>query len=267
MVQTTTNSHAGNGLYGDGSNTIDVGSNSMILIQAGGSVIASGTQNTSEAINPFGAGNHIINFGLIQGGPSSAIFFQNVDTNASSPRNVVDNFGTIQAIPGGSNPSLTGEAIGSFNNVGIDFINETGAKVIGNLDFQGGNDNVTFNPQSQITGNFNGGGGFNTLTLNAVAGSSDSFTGIVDNFETLTKTGAGTWTLTGAIGGNTAGGSIPLAVSVVGGTLALTGNNTAFNGSIVVNPGVNLATPGPDPTATLEARAQSLPPLITDHGI
>ena len=67
----------------------------------------------------------------------------------------------------------------------------------------------------------------------------------------MNKTGTGTWTLTGAIGAN--GGATPLAVTVAGGTLVLTGNNTAFNGSVVINPG-----------ATLEARAQSLPPTITD---
>ena len=67
----------------------------------------------------------------------------------------------------------------------------------------------------------------------------------------MNKTGTGTWTLTGAIGAN--GGATPLAVTVAGGTLVLTGNNTAFNGSVVIDPG-----------ATLEARAQSLPPAIND---
>ncbi len=95
VVQTTTNSGSTGGQYGDGDNTIDVGSNSTITINANASVIATGTQQQSEAINPYGPGNHIINYGLIQGGPSSALYFQNVDTNASSPRNVVDNFGTI----------------------------------------------------------------------------------------------------------------------------------------------------------------------------
>jgi autotransporter-associated beta strand protein len=42
-------------------------------------------------------------------------------------------------------------------------------------------------------------------------------------------------------------------MNVAGGTLVLTGNNTGFNGSVVIDPG-----------ATLEARAQSLPPTIND---
>ena len=266
VVRTTTDGSAGQGQYGDGSNTIDIGSNSRVVINRNASVIATGTQTGSEAINPFGAGNTIINYGMIQGAPSSAIFFQNVNTSAASSPNVVDNFGIIQVIQGGSvNPITGGQAVGSYGNVGIDFINEPGAKVIGNLDLQGGDDHVTLNPLSRITGDLNGGGGNNTLTLNALGNSSDTFTGQLKNFETLNKTGAGTWTLTGKIGKNTA--AAPLAVNVIGGTLVLIGDNATFDGSIVINPGSSAATPGPDPTATLEARAQSLPPRITDHGV
>lgn len=263
IVRTTTDGAAGGGQYGDGSNTIDVGSNGKILINRNASVIATGTQPTSEAINPYGPGNTIVNYGLIQGGPSSALYFENVGTTAASPRNVVDNFGIIQVFRGGA-VDPAGQAIGSSGNVGIDFTNETGAKVIGNLQFQGGDDRVTLNPGSLITGNFDGGGGNNLLTLNASGTSADLFSGAVQNFQTLNKTGSGTWTLTGSIGNN--GAAVPLAVNVIGGTLVLTGNNALFNGSIVINPGSSLAAPGPDPTATLQARAQSLPPLITDHG-
>jgi autotransporter-associated beta strand protein len=259
LVETTTNNLAGNGNYGDGSNTIDIGSNSTIVINRNASVIATGTQGTSEAINPYGFGDTILNYGVIQGGPSTAIWFQNVGP-AGSPVNVVDNYGTIIAGSGG-------QAIGASGNIGIDFINETGGAVIGNVQLSGGNDHVTLDPGSTITGNLNGGGGVNLLTLNASPGSSDTMSGQINNFETLDKTGAGTWTLSGPIGNNTAAGSSPLAVNVIGGTLILTGNNSAFNGSATINPGPTPATPGPDPTATLEGPAQSLPPAITDHGI
>jgi outer membrane autotransporter protein len=256
VVQTATNASAGPGRYGDGSNTIDIGSNSTILINRNASVISTGTQGTSEAINPYGFGNTITNYGLIQGGPSTAIWFQDVGP-ANSARNLVDNFGVI----------VGGQAIGSSGSVGLDFINETGAQVTGNLQFPGGNDTVTLHPGSQILGNLNGGGGSNLLTLNASSNSSDALSGSLANFETLNKTGAGSWTLSGSIGNNTAAGSTPLAVNVLGGTLILTGVNAAFNGSIMINPGVNLATPGPDPEATLEGTAQSLPRTITDHGV
>jgi outer membrane autotransporter protein len=265
-VQATTNGGGTSGNYGDGDNAIDIGSNSTLIINRNASVIASGTQTAAEAINPDGAGNQIVNFGLIQGGPSSALYFQNINTNASSPPNLVDNFGTIQVVRlGSTTPDPTGQAIGSVGSVGIYFVNETGAKVVGNLQFQGGDDHVTLDPGSVVTGNFDGGGGTNTLTLNASASSADTIAGEVQNFQFLNKTGAGLWTVTGGVGANNQ--SAPLAISVIGGTLALTGNNSSFNGSIVVNPGANLATPGADPTATLEARAQSLPPLITDHGV
>ena len=42
-------------------------------------------------------------------------------------------------------------------------------------------------------------------------------------------------------------------MNVLNGTLVLTGNNAGFNGSVIIDPG-----------ATLEARAQSLPPTIDD---
>ena len=84
----------------------------------------------------------------------------------------------------------SGQAIGSFNNVGIDITNEPGATIRGNLDLQGGNDTVTLNTGSVITGHLDGGGGTNALTLNAPGGSSDALPGAVNNFQTLTKTGA-----------------------------------------------------------------------------
>src|SRR5271166_6252315 len=263
-VQTTTTQNDGGlGQYHIGFNTIEFNNGNTVTIMAGATVSATGVGHSSEAINPNGSGNTIINFGTIKGEPSSAIFFENIDT--SHGRNTVDNFGIIQAIPTGNNPGLTGQAIGSFGSVGVNFINEAGAKVIGNLDFQGGDDNVTLFPGSKITGDFDGGGGFNTLTLNGAAGTNDSFSGEVKNFQTLTKAGPGSWTLTGSIGDN--GGNDPLTVFVDSGVLNLTGNNAHFNGSIIVNPGPNLSTPGPNPQATLAAAAQSLPPLITDHGI
>jgi len=246
-VMTTTNGGANQGQYGTGDDTIELNKNSTLIIYSNGEVITSGTQNNSEAINAESSGNTITNYGLIKNGSGSAIFFENTGTSGSDPRNKVDNFGTIDA----SSPTGNGEAIGSFHDVGIDIINETGGKILGNLDLQGGNDNVTLDPGSVITGHMDGGAGTNVLTLNASAVSSDTIPGAISDFQTLDKTGAGTWTLTGPVGNN--GGATPLAVEVIGGTLVLTGNNTAFNGSVTIDSG-----------ATLEARAQSLPPTIND---
>ena len=60
--------------------------------------------------------------------------------------------------------------------------------------------------------------------------------------------------LTGAIDNDSGGAA--LTAQIVQGTLALTGNNSNFNGSIRVHP-----------DATLEARAQSLPPILTNNGL
>lgn len=267
-----TRATTGGGLFGTGFNTIETNANSTITIYGNAQVVADGTNTSSEAINVHGPGNRINNYGYIIGGPSSAIFFENVNTTAASARNVVDNFGVIELRPGGSaNPVTGGEAIGSNGAVGIDFINEPGATVIGNVNLQNGNDTVTLNPGSQITGNLDGGGGTNVLTLNASPTSADTLDGQVKNFQVMNKTGTGMWTVTGSVGNNTATGAAPLSVYVRGGTLFLEGDNTGFNGVVVVNP--ETATPpdpavvGPDTTATLEARAQSLPPLVWNHGL
>ena len=97
VVQTTTTTSDGSqGPYHRGWDAIEVNHNGTITVSAGASVIATGVGPTSEAINPVSFGNTIINHGLIAGGPSSPIVFENVDFNANSPRNTVLNFGTIR---------------------------------------------------------------------------------------------------------------------------------------------------------------------------
>ncbi len=228
VVQTTTNGGATGGQYGTGDNTIEFDSNTKLIINKNASVIATGTQPSAEAINPYGSGNLILNYGVIQGGPSNAIFFENVGTTASSPRNVIDNYGQII--------SPNHDALGSNGAVGIDFINETGASVIGNLIFGGGDDRVTLNPKSSVTGTLDGGGGFNTLTLNASGTSADTFAGQINNFQQLTKTGGGMWTLTGQVGDN--GGAAPLSVTVYDGTLLML-NPINRGGSANLNSGLS----------------------------
>ena len=113
-------------------------------------------------------------------------------------------------------------------------MNGPNALVAGNLDLQGGNDNVTLFAGSRISGDLDGGGGTNTLTLDGAAATSDTRSGSLKNFETLTKAGGGTWVLTDALADNN--GAIPLGVTVQNGTLVLTGDNPNFNGSMLVNP-------------------------------
>lgn len=232
----------GTGFYNAGPNTIEFRNNNTFSIGAGASVVAGGTANTSEAFNAVGDGNTILNRGLIQGGPSTAIYFNN--DFIGNGRNVVDNFGMIVS---GSN----GQAIGSSGNQGIVFTNQTGGQIKGNLQFSGGNDDLILNTGSTMTGAFDGGGGTNTLTLGGSG--ADNLPGAFANFQSLVKDGPGAWTLTGTVSDSGSGGR--LAVDVRQGLLTLTGNNSGFNGAITVQPG-----------GTLQAQAQSLPPSIIDNG-
>ncbi|WP_241133581.1 autotransporter-associated beta strand repeat-containing protein [Achromobacter insuavis] len=237
---------SGAGLWSAGNNTVEFGSNGTLTIAQGGKVQALGTQANAEAVNVMGAGNTIINRGLISGGNAAAIWFEDRTRGAA---NTVDNYGTIQAGNGTSS-----NVIGNSGSGNVNFINRSGAVVNGSLTFASGDDSLTLYPGSIITGGFNGGGGTNSLTLTGEAGSSDTLPGTIRNFQSLIKTGDGKWTLSGSVGSN--GGGTPLAVQVQDGTLALTGDNTGFNGSVRV-----------DAAGTLEARAQSLPPSVTNNGL
>jgi autotransporter-associated beta strand protein len=186
---------------------------------------------------PKAAATPSANYGTIRSSTAAAIWFQNV-----SGSNTVINqaSGVIQA------PS---NVMGASGNGAVDFTNR--GKVIGNVIFAGGNDALHLYTGSTITGSINGGGGNNLMTLNGTG--SGSMSGALTNFQTLIKQDSGTWTLSGSIGTN--GGSRPLAVEVQNGTLVLSGSNTNFNGTMLV-----------DPQGVLQASSQSLPPAITDNG-
>ncbi|MBV8577535.1 MAG: autotransporter-associated beta strand repeat-containing protein [Acetobacteraceae bacterium] len=91
------------------------------------------------------------------------------------------------------------------------------------------------------------------LNLDGAAGTSDSMSGSLNNFQTLNKDGQGTWTLTGPLMSN--GGQQPIAVTVNAGTLALAGDNTNFHGSVLVNS-----------AGTLQGAALGIPLAVTDNG-
>ena len=234
-VRNVANTPNGAGTSNTGNNTVEFGSNSTLRINASGSIIASGTSTNSEAINPTGFGNTIVNYGLIQATNSAAIWFED---RVNGTKNVVDNYGTIERVGGGA-------VMGSSGSSGITFYNRTGAKILGNLTFSGGNDDLIFESNSTASGGINGGNGINNLTLQGAAGSNDILPGSITNFSTLTKDGQGQWTVTGSLSGFT-------IVTVKNGVLALTGNNAGYTGNLIV-----------EPTGILEARAQSLPTKAT----
>ncbi|MFM0158038.1 MULTISPECIES: autotransporter outer membrane beta-barrel domain-containing protein [Paraburkholderia] len=221
------------GTYGTGGNTIDFRNNSTLTVQQGATVISAGTQGSAEAVNPEGSGNTIINNGTIRGVNSAAIWFQ----NTSGLNTVINNAtGIIQA---------PGNVIGASGNGSVDFTNR--GQVIGNLIFAGGNDTLRFYTGSSISGNFDGGGGTNTIYLSGTG--TATLPGNMVNFSSLIKNDPGFWTLTGTITGVT-------VADVQEGTLALTGNNTNYTGKVIV-----------EPNGTLQVRAQSLPPAVTDNGL
>ncbi|WP_133139761.1 hypothetical protein [Legionella genomosp. 1] len=98
------------GGYGAGANTIEFNNQSTLMIGLGALVTANGPQLFSEAVNFIGDGNFLTNYGTIQGGQSSALYFQNVNTGFG--QNIVNNFGTITA--GANN-----EIIGQFGTEGV----------------------------------------------------------------------------------------------------------------------------------------------------
>ncbi|WP_243038757.1 autotransporter-associated beta strand repeat-containing protein [Dyella sedimenti] len=234
----------GDSYWGGRKNTIEFGSNGKLTVQAGGVVSSNGSQNSAEAVNVFGEGNTITNYGTLSGGNSAAIWFQ--DTQVGAP-NIIDNYGTVSGTNSGS--VLGNQGAGAD----VVFYDRSSGQVYGNIAFAGGNDSLVLEAGSLLTGNFTGGTGTNTLTLQGANGTSDSLTGDITNFQSLIKQGGGTWSLTGTVGNN--GGNEPLDVQVQDGTLELLGNNSAFNGSVLVFA-----------QGTLLGRAQSLPPTITDNG-
>lgn len=235
---------SGNGRWNAGPNTIEFGSYGQLTIGTGAVVAANGTSNNGEPINVMGTGNVITNYGTVTSRSGAAIWFEDRTAGAG---NTVDNYGVIETLLGANANVIGNQAVSN-----VTFYNRTGATVRGSLSFAGGNDTLILETGSVITGSFNGGGGTNTLSLSGAG--NDSLAGDIRNFQTLTKDGTGRWTLTGAIGAN--GGNAALQVFVNQGTLALTGNNANFNGSVTVNS-----------AGTLEARAQSLPPSILDNGL
>ena len=223
------------GTYGTGGNTIDFRNNNTLTVEQGATVLSNGTQSTAEAVNPEGTGNTIVNNGTIRGVNSAAIWFQ----NTSGSNTVINNAtGIIQA---------PGNVMGASGNGAVVFSNL--GKVIGNLVFAGGNDTLNMFTGSSVSGTINGGGGNNLLTLDGTG--SGTLPTSITGFQTLQKKDSGTWTITNSIGSMGV-----TSAEVQQGTLVLTGTNTGYTGSMLV-----------DQAGTLRASAQSLPLAVTDNGL
>jgi len=230
-VRNAASSGAGN--YGAGRNTIEFRNGGMLIVEQGGQVLSQGTQGSAEAVNLMGTGNTIINSGTIAATNAAAIWFE----SGTATNTIINNQTGIIRAPG--------NVIGSSGNASVNFSNR--GRVEGNLVFAGGNDTLRLFTGSVITGNIAGGAGNDSIFLDGTG--TATIPGNLTGFEALTKSGSGTWTITGTISG-------PTVTAVEAGTLVLTGNNTTYNGTMRVDPG-----------ATLEARAQSLPPTVSNNGL
>ncbi len=223
------------GTYGTGGNTIDFRSGSTLTVEQGATVLASGSEGDAEAVNPEGSGNTIVNNGTIRGIHSAAIWFQ----NTSGSNTVINSAtGVIQA---------PGDVMGATGNGAVVFTNA--GQVIGNLAFAGGNDTLNMETGSSVTGAIDGGNGQNLLTLGGAG--TDTLPTSITRFQTLQKLDSGTWTITNSIAGMGVTSS-----EVKQGTLVLTGNNSSYAGTMVV-----------DQAGTLQGSAQSLTRAVTDNGL
>ncbi|WP_197412044.1 autotransporter-associated beta strand repeat-containing protein, partial [Sphingopyxis sp. H005] len=226
-----------NGQFGTGGNTIEIRNNGTITIAPTGQLLATGTQGQAEAVNFQGAGNTIINNGTIDADRAVAIWSQ----NTSGLNTVINNAtGVIEAGNG-----TTSTVIGGSGNGALDFTNR--GIIRGSISLAGGNDILRLFTGSTVTGSFSGGAGNDQIFLSGVGQS--TLPGNFVGFESLVKNETGTWTLTGTITGVTVS-------DVQEGTLVLTGDNANYTGQVLVRA-----------AGTLEARAQSLPPTVTNDGL
>lgn len=170
--------------------------------------------------------------------------------------------------------TITGGSIGGNISVsgGTDSVTVTGGTISGNILMSAGTDSFVWSGGGTIRGFIDMGPGDDTATLRDLSaanlavsridggdgidrimlggtGQSALNASIVVGFEFLTKTDPGTWTLSGSLT------DIQVA-TVQQGTLRLTGDNSAYAGQMIV-----------DPAGTLEGRAQSMTPTVTNNGL
>ena len=199
----------------------------------------------------MGYGNTITNDGTIHSVNGAALWFQDDETDPLSlttNRNHVINNGTISTGKG-NQYNVFGSSKGS-GGPGLWF--ENYGSVVGSLSFGNGNDTLYLGTGSSVTGNINGGGGNNDLTLHAQNTLDHSILGgAVQNFETITKTGAGSWLIMGQVPATDPNDPNPNSpvkgslahikqITVVGGTLALLGANPNFVGKVDIQTGGTL---------------------------
>lgn len=232
-----------NGQYHSGANTIEFRDGGSLTIDQGATVLSTGTQVTSEAVNVEGVQNTLINNGTIRALHNVALWFQ----TGGGPNTVINNpTGVIES----SQPSndVMGSVSGLAPAVGfLDFTNR--GRVVGNLRFMAGNDALHIYTGSTITGAIQAGGSNNLISFNG--NGNDIAPADITGFQTLLKQDDGTWTI-----------ATPLApmglmlAEVQHGTLVLAADNAAYAGQLLI-----------DASGTLQANAGSLPKSVLNNGL
>lgn len=230
-----------------GGNAVEFDNNTVLTVENGASIeIISSANNNSEAINPNGYNNKIINNGTIKTDNSAAAMW--MEGRDGSGTNTIINNGLIQAGATG-----TGSVIGNADSGIVHFTNNKNATVNGNITLGKAANIVTFENGSTVNGTVDGGGNDATLNLQGDSGS-DTLSKTVSGFGTLNKSGAGTWTV-GAADAPLDNLSDPLKVNVGhnsdspiatdGGTLILAGNVTSKKAEVGIDNGtLQLGTGG-----------------------
>ncbi|WP_326519882.1 hypothetical protein [Bordetella bronchiseptica] len=134
-----------NTVEGVASNTIDIAPNAQVL--------AKGTNLAAEALGLSGAGNTVNNRGTIQADQAAAIW---VDVNAANSANTINNYGTIETRRNGGDATAIGSTRdASSTGAGVTLRNHSGGRIVGHLDFAGGDDSVVLEGGSSISGHLN----------------------------------------------------------------------------------------------------------------
>lgn len=215
------------GHYGTGANTIEFRAGTTLTIEEGARVLSNGTAYDAEAINAHGSGNLIVNHGEVRSQAGGAAIW----LEPSSGSNTVVNGATgVIEYRGAAGDNI----LAASGTMAVDFTNQ--GRLIGSLNFAGGDDALHVHTGSSITGGIDGGGGNNLLTLDGTG--TDTFAHALSNFQTLVKRDAGTWTF-----GNALPGSGITSTRVAGGTLILGADASSYTGSMTVDAGGTLQTP------------------------
>lgn len=249
----------GNGLY---NNTINISAGCTLNIQTNGNQILRGAPGGATGANITGAGNvvkqHSGKLTLGQNGlPLSnwtGSFAILIGSSAGAGTTVVRHFNSVN----GGNPPMSGSDLGAPTTIANGTINfgsnaiaasatlqytgtgETTDRII-NFGLFAGNNLILDTSGSGLLTFSSTPTAFGATTGNiTLQGSSDGMFngGLPFTFLTLTKSGAGTWTLSDSVG-NTG------AITVNGGTLVLSSVNTNLSGSAIVTGGNTLILANP----------------------